>query len=51
MPLTTAWGVLGGVIALLIAGGDAGAVSFNSARIGRARILAAQAEFLGPRFT
>ena len=40
-------GVLGGVAALMLAGGAAGVISANGARAGQARVAAAKAEFFG----
>jgi len=46
-PLPNALGVLGGLIALALAGGAAGAISYNNANLSQARVASARAEFFG----
>jgi hypothetical protein len=41
-------GVIGGLLGLLLAGGAAGVISYQSAAAQQARLAAARAEFFGP---
>ena len=48
-PLPNPLGVLGGLIALALAGGCAAVISYNNANLGQARIASARAQFFGTR--
>lgn len=41
-------GVLGGLVALALAGTGAGVISYQNAKVAQARVAAARAEFFGP---
>ncbi len=47
-PLPNPLGVVGGLIALALAGGGAGLISFQNAGAAQARVATARAEFFGP---
>lgn len=49
LPAPDLLSVIGGLVALAIAGGVSGALSFREAAAARARVDAARAEFFGPR--
>lgn len=47
-PLPNPLGVAGGLLALALAGGGAGVISFQNAGAAQARVASARAEFFGP---